>query len=630
MVTIDDGGGRRREGGPGGGGILRIQGGAAVLADHFGRGEIGAADDAGGAAAGIERAAAGRAVQVVVAEAGVVADDADQRRAGGRAVEAERNGFFQAVVEEGPGAGGAGGGEVGGLEESEAGVEERAAGVVGIDVDVGHPVRPGIGPGRIAERPGRGAEGGGPGAAAVGGAIDFVARPPAQQGADDHVAGHARVGADAAEEALAGRRKDGGPGAAISRHFPNAVAGGVTAGAGGVAPGRVEDPGGVEGPLQRRHFRAGGFARVVRHLGPGVAVVVGKPETLAGHGVGGGVEAAVRARTGSGGRGVEQEIQVGQGGGEIRQAGPGRAVVAAAPDAEVVGADEQVRAVERIDDHPLAGAAAFAVAGHFETGRGVGPGRAAVGRTVDAGIQLPGLGAGVLAGGDVNAIRVVGIEGDGLDAEVLELIVEAPDVVVEGDPAVGGRVEAIGAADVGAGVDQAGLGRMEDGAGDEAAATDFRRSPVVGLGGGGTGQQQQPGEQGRKKARDHGFERGRSAGFRTSKTDERVERPNFLDPKEFPSASRAPLQPGFRKSRSFPPYGGCPASSGGRGTGREVAPIRNHGTKSRPRGGRSKRNRATQGPRFPFVVLGINPSGGRAAKRKLGGSGPGACDGPQA
>jgi len=61
-----------------------------------------------------------------------------------------------------------------------------------------------------------------------------------------------------------------------------------------------------------------------------------------------------------------------------------------------------------------------------------------------------------LASGDIDAVGVVRIEADGDYAEVLELVVQAADLVVERDPAVvRGEVHAVNAADVGAGIDQA-------------------------------------------------------------------------------------------------------------------------------------------------------------------------------
>jgi hypothetical protein len=80
----------------------------------------------------------------------------------------------------------------------------------------------------------------------------------------------------------------------------------------------------------------------------------------------------------------------------------------------------------------------------------------------------------------------------------ISIAVILAEMVQQRQPALARGVEAVGAADVGAGVEQALLARMEDEAVDEAAGAETQAAPVVagcGVGGRGVGPGRQGGEQ---------------------------------------------------------------------------------------------------------------------------------------
>jgi hypothetical protein len=120
----------------------------------------------------------------------------------------------------------------------------------------------------------------------------------------------------------------------------------------------------------------------------------------------------------------------------------------------VLGAQEQHRALGGIDHQPLAGVAAVLVAADLDRQLGLGPGRAPVGGAQHR--PAARIGAGIFAGRHVEPVRIARI--DGQAQRPGQLAVGALEGVVQGDPAVGRPIQAIGAADVGADIDQPFLG----------------------------------------------------------------------------------------------------------------------------------------------------------------------------
>ena len=220
---------------------------------------------------------------------------------------------------------------------------------------------------------------------------------------------------------------------------------------------------------------AGGF---VGDGGPGGAAVGGAIEVCAGGGVDAGVN-GLRGVAGGGGAFVEEdEGEAGGGAGKSGEVGPGVSGVDAFPEAVAGGAEKEDVAVVGIDLEAFAGAAAIFVSAEFEGEVGAAPGLALVGGIEDGGVFGPG--GGVLSDRFVDVVGVGGVGGEGEDAGELGIV--AAEGVVERDPGGRGVVPAVGAADIGAGVDQILLGGGEFDAVDETAAGDWGVGPSVGLG----------------------------------------------------------------------------------------------------------------------------------------------------
>jgi hypothetical protein len=164
---------------------------------------------------------------------------------------------------------------------------------------------------------------------------------------------------------------------------------------------------------------------------------------------------------------------------EARDPGPAHPRVGAAPQPVAVrGAQVQYPVVVRVDDEPLAHAAAGHVAAELERQRADLPGRPAVGGAQHgAVVGVPAVGVHACRG--VDAVRVHRVGGEADDAVVAP--VAPADPVQQGDPPLAALLPAVGAADVGAGVDQVGFGAVEHDAGDEPAAGDLDVAPRVAL-----------------------------------------------------------------------------------------------------------------------------------------------------
>jgi len=164
--------------------------------------------------------------------------------------------------------------------------------------------------------------------------------------------------------------------------------------------------------------------------------------------------------------------------GETRDALPGGAVIGAAPESGVARAEVENVARLRIDRETLAGAAAGLVAAKLHRDGRAFPSAPAVGRAEDRAVTHVRM--RVSAGGEIDALRVGGIEGEALDA--LEVPIVAPEPVEQRLPGAAGAIPAIGAADIGARVRHAGRRRVKLDARDKAAAADGHATPRVRLG----------------------------------------------------------------------------------------------------------------------------------------------------
>ncbi len=163
---------------------------------------------------------------------------------------------------------------------------------------------------------------------------------------------------------------------------------------------------------------------------------------------------------------------------EAADAAPGHGAVGAAPEARVARAHVEDPPVVRVDRQALAVAAAVLVAAHLERHVRALEAPPAVGGAEDRAVGRGRVGVG--AAGEVQALRVGGVDRDALDAH--QVAVPVPEPVDERLPAFRAGVPAVGAADVGAAVAHVLRRRMEDDAGDEAAADHLHVLPGVGLG----------------------------------------------------------------------------------------------------------------------------------------------------
>ena len=163
-------------------------------------------------------------------------------------------------------------------------------------------------------------------------------------------------------------------------------------------------------------------------------------------------------------------------GGEAGDLLPGRARVRALPEARLARPEVEDAGQVGIDGQPLAHRAAVLVAAHLHRHVDGLPGVAAIVRAEDGAVADPR--AGVRPRGQVDLVGVDRIGRQALDAE--EVRCRARSWSVRATQVLCRRVPAVGAADVGARVDQILLDRAEDDAADEAAAEDGDVLPVVG------------------------------------------------------------------------------------------------------------------------------------------------------
>jgi len=177
-------------------------------------------------------------------------------------------------------------------------------------------------------------------------------------------------------------------------------------------------------------------------------------------------------------------------GGEGRHLAPGDRAVGALPEAGVARAEEQDAAVVGIDRHPLAVAAPRFVAAELDRHVGARERPPLIGRAEDR--PVGDLGRRVRPAGEVDLVRVARIDGDALDAHQVEVGVGDP--VEQRLPAVCLGVAPVGAADVGAGVEDVLGGRVEHEPVDEPAAHDLDALPGVGDGRGRGGRRREGGE----------------------------------------------------------------------------------------------------------------------------------------
>ena len=164
--------------------------------------------------------------------------------------------------------------------------------------------------------------------------------------------------------------------------------------------------------------------------------------------------------------------------GKRRHLAPGHRAVGALPQAGLARAEEEDAAVVGIDRHPLAVAAAGLVAAKLDRDVGALEGVPLIGRAQDRAVR--NLGRRVRAAGQVDLAWIRRIDGDALHAHQIEVRVRHP--VEHRLPAVCLRVPPVGAADVGARVEDVLGGRMKHEAVDETAADDLDALPGVGDG----------------------------------------------------------------------------------------------------------------------------------------------------
>ena len=162
---------------------------------------------------------------------------------------------------------------------------------------------------------------------------------------------------------------------------------------------------------------------------------------------------------------------------ETRELVPGMARVRALPDAGLARAVHQRRRILRIDRQAFAIGPGVVVAADRERQVVVCPGVAAVAGDVDAAGRVV---VHAVAGHHVDELVVVRIEGQAFDAVEPAFAAAPADAVGDGDPRRRGRIPAVGAAHVGAGVQQARIARVVDQAGDVAAAAPLHARPAGG------------------------------------------------------------------------------------------------------------------------------------------------------
>ncbi len=162
---------------------------------------------------------------------------------------------------------------------------------------------------------------------------------------------------------------------------------------------------------------------------------------------------------------------------------PCRAVVGAAPQAVLAGAQQQGAVVRRVDRQPLARPAAVLVAAQLERQLGALEGAAPVRGAQDRAVTGPLVGVG--ARREVEPVGVDGVGGQRIDAQKVPVLLAEP--VGQRDPLLGRGLPAVGAAHVCAGVQQTLLARVEHQPGDVTAAHHLGvvphiRSGCLGLG----------------------------------------------------------------------------------------------------------------------------------------------------
>ena len=401
--------------------------------------------------------------------------------------QAQRAGLLQAVDREVPARRRRG--RVARLPDAAAEDMQHAIAVEGIDLHVVDPAGETVA-GRRVRHGGRDLA---PVAAAVVGQLHHLLAAVVAPGAA-HAQRDARRGAGAEDRqaAVAGAivAVEQRPGVAVAGVVPVEPRGAGVARAGALAEEQVQravggahDVGDVEARHRRRDRRPGGAAvdRLVE-VGPqaGRVDVVRRD----------GGPQGPRRRAAALGRGVEHQVLdahdlaaqiVDLVGGQLRRRqpahlGPGAAGVHAPPQARRARAIEQDRRIVGVDRQALADRPAVVVAARRERQVEEGPAAAAVVGDVQPRGRVR---RGRHAGDHVDALVVGGVQGDALDA-VMEALGRG-ETVVDRDPGRRARVPAVGAADVGARVEQVPGARMEDQAGDITAAAELGAGPGADL-----------------------------------------------------------------------------------------------------------------------------------------------------
>ena len=160
---------------------------------------------------------------------------------------------------------------------------------------------------------------------------------------------------------------------------------------------------------------------------------------------------------------------------EARNLAPVGAVIGALPEAVEAGAEVHNAAEVGVDRKALAGVAAVVIAAQRD-GYGHGLERVAlIGGHQDSAVSGR---FGVSSDGQVEAGGIRRVETDALHPDIV--LLGRADPIEQGYPRAGGGVPAIRPADVGAGINEVGLGGVEDNPIDEAAGYDLDVVPDVG------------------------------------------------------------------------------------------------------------------------------------------------------